>query len=71
MNQREKNNLRADAVGDQVKACIRDGESIPDDLDIIAAAARLPLSMLPPSMRDVCENLQQAWAEMSDVDMVE
>lgn len=71
MDQRQRNNLRADAVGDQVKACIRDGENIPEDLDIVAAAARLPLSTLPPNMRDVCEMLQRAWAEQSDVDLVD
>ncbi len=71
MNQRDRNNLKADATHDQAMACIRDGVAIPDDMDLRASAARLPLDGIPEAMKDVCRDLKELWAEQTDVDMIE
>jgi hypothetical protein len=71
VDHKTRNNIKADATHDQAMACIRDGVEIPDDMDLRASAARLPLDSVPESMRDVVADLQRMWAEEANVDMVD
>ena len=71
MNQRQLNNVRADALSDQVGALRRDGEKIPDDIDLRAVCARQTSKKMPDGLRQASENLRRIWAEETDVDFVE
>jgi hypothetical protein len=71
MDQREKNNVRADAAHDQISACVRDGKAIPENLDVLAAAARSSSKAMPEGLRKASEVLRKIWAEETGVDFVE
>ncbi len=74
MNNRERNNVKADAVADQVKAYIRDGVDIPKHLDIAAAAVRIRSDDLPRKLSEktkgAIRGLQELWSNELDVDTV-
>jgi hypothetical protein len=74
VNNRERNNVKADAVADQVKACIRDGVDIPKRLDITAAAVRIPSGdfskRLSKKTKGAIRGLQELWSNELDVDTV-
>ena len=62
-------NIAAEFVADQVQAAIRDGEPIPDNLNLVAAAARtFRVEDLPEGCRESGKELFDAWAEQEGVD---
>lgn len=67
-----RNNLRAEAAGDQIRAAIRDGEDegISDHPLICAAAARTLTTgnITSPEFRAATESVLSAWAEEYNVD---
>jgi hypothetical protein len=75
MNNREMNNIIADAYLDQVKACIRDNVKISKNIDIVAAAVRIPSSNFPTQLNDngrqAIRDLQECWSEDLNIDTVE
>ena len=62
------NNIRADALSDQVFAGLRDGKGIPDEIDMTLVAARtLIVGSLPPSVRKAATDILVEWAEIHGV----
>ncbi len=70
MTVNRRNNLRAEAADDRIRAAIRDGECIPDEPLICAAAARTITTdrIKSPELRAATEALLDEWAEEYGVD---
>lgn len=64
----ENRNLRAEASADQIRAAIRDGQDVPRDNIVAAAARTLIRSKLPDSIRDAADDLLNVWAIQENVD---
>lgn len=69
--ERERNNVIADAIHDQVSSHVRDGRAIPSNLDVVAGATRIPASELPAGVRDTVSELQRQWADAKNIDVSE
>ncbi len=69
MGWNDQRNIAAEATADQVRASIRDGEPIPGNLDIIAAAARtIRVEQLPEGIREAASAMLKDWADREGVD---
>ena len=75
MSNRDVNNVRADAIADQVIAHVRDGAEIPGGLDVVAAAVRVSPQSLPDGLsqetKDAIRSVQECWSDELGIDMVE
>ena len=68
MTDQQRRECFADHVADQVEACARDGQDIPDGIDMTIVVARtLDASMFPEDMQDAAGNLIDYWRRVHGI----